>query len=44
MKNSSKEKELQEKNRQIQILNELIQMNAKQALSQCAIIDELKKV
>ena len=41
---SSKEKDLGEKNKQIQILNEILQMNSKQAIEQKSLIDKLQKV
>jgi len=40
----SKEKDLREKNNQIQILNEILQMNSKQAIEQKSLIDKLQKV
>lgn len=44
MKSKEKEKEIHEKNKQIAILNEILQMNSKQALSQESLIVQLKKV
>ena len=45
MWSSAKDKnELNEKTKQIHILNEIIQMNSKQALSQKSTIEKLKKV
>lgn len=41
---SSKEKEIIEKNKQIQMLNDIIKMNSKQTLSQNLLIQELKQV
>ena len=45
MKSSTKEKsELQEKAQQIKLLNDILLMNSKQALSQNSVIENLKKV
>ncbi len=44
MKSTTKEKEIQEKTQQIKLLNDILQMNSKQALSQNSIIQQLKKV
>lgn len=41
---SSKDKEIIEKTKQIQILNDIIKMNSKQTLSQNILIQELKQV
>ena len=44
MWSSSKDKELIEKNKQISILNDIVQMNSKQAIEQKRLNDKLQKV
>ena len=41
---SSKDKELIEKNKQISLLNDILQMNSKQAIEQKKLNDKLQKV